>query len=407
MPLAPDFMLEASTVALLKQRAGKGPILVALSGGGDSVALLHVLAGCVGSKRLRAVIVDHRLREGSARDAERARQIARSLDVAVRLQELSWPEDAGRGHDAARALRYTALFGEAREHGARIIATGHTRDDQAETVFMRAARGSGLRGLAGMRAFAPAPLWPEGRGLVLARPLLAARRAALRAELEARGAAWIEDPANEDERFARVRARRLLAQFEREGLDPMRFAVLADRLQSHVEATDRQAAALIADTALFREDEIVLQRSRWAGPRSVRVRALEAVIIAASGARRGPAGPGIELIDAALVKGDFDGATLGGAWLQQRGLHIIVRRDPGALFGRAGGVPPIAPLALPPQVQTVWDGRVALTMPSPGWSVVFEGSAPLLRQGEERRPLAAASPQWLLKERVQHILGQC
>ena len=87
-----------------------------------------------------------------------------------------------------------------------------------ETVLMRAAAGSNWRGLAGMAPLAPVPLWPEGRGLMLARPLLGARREALRKMLRARGAEWIEDPANADPAFERVRARAALSALEAKGL---------------------------------------------------------------------------------------------------------------------------------------------------------------------------------------------
>ncbi|HET9229997.1 MAG TPA: tRNA lysidine(34) synthetase TilS, partial [Vitreimonas sp.] len=160
-------MLDPLTI----ERMGEGPILIALSGGGDSVALLHLLTDQFGASRLRAAVVDHKLREGSAADARKAADIARVLGVEADILELSWPEGGSRAHEAARTLRYASLCQTARERRAHVIATGHTRDDQAETVLLRGARGSGLRGLAGMRAFAPAPSWPEGRGLTVARPL--------------------------------------------------------------------------------------------------------------------------------------------------------------------------------------------------------------------------------------------
>lgn len=397
-------MLDRLTIE--RMAADDGPILVALSGGGDSVALLHLLHERFGAARLRAAVVDHKLREGSGADAKRAVDIARGLAVEARVLELAWPDGANRAHEAARKLRYAALCGEARRVDARIIATGHTRDDQAETVLLRAARGSGMRGLAGMRAFSPAPLWPEGRGRWLARPLLGARRESLRAHLRALNAAWIEDPANANPVHARVRARAVLAELPGEGFDPMRFAALAERLQPHVLSLDKEAAALVASAATFNADEIVLDRARWQGDDAVLQRALEALLIAASGAERGPAPARLASLSTALSQLSFTGATLAGAWLEPRaGGAVVVRRDPGALSGRAGGAAPIEPLALAPDRETVWDGRVALTMTEPGWSLVCHARAPLLQRDEERRPLAAAAPHWLLRERVQHVLG--
>src|SRR5512145_1318327 len=201
-------MLDRLTIERMGAAAGDGPIQLALSGGGDSVALLHLMIDQIGAPRVRAAVVDHALRAGSAADARRAHAFARALGVEAAVVTLAWPSaGAKRAQRAARQARYAALCDRARAIGARVIAAAHTADDQAETVLMRAAAGSNWRGLAGMAPLAPVPLWPEGRGLVLARPLLGARREALRTMLRARGAEWIEDPANADPTFERVRAR--------------------------------------------------------------------------------------------------------------------------------------------------------------------------------------------------------
>ena len=113
---------------------------------------------------------------------------------------LDWTSTEPRSQESARRKRYAALAAFARDQCAPIL-TAHTADDQAETVLMRARAGSGWRGLAGIAAEASAPVWPEGRGVSLLRPLLHARRAELRAYLTGRGVDWIEDPANINVRF--------------------------------------------------------------------------------------------------------------------------------------------------------------------------------------------------------------
>jgi tRNA(Ile)-lysidine synthase len=399
-------MLDPLTIERMQAAAGGGPLIVALSGGGDSVALVMLLRRDFPGLDISAVVIDHQLRKGSSEDAHRAADIASWLGCDAYIEELSWREGANRGHEAARQARYGALCNAARKLGARVIATGHTRDDQAETVFLRASRGSGMRGLAGMHAWTPMPSWPSGRGMWLARPLLNARRLELRGELAAIGARWIEDPANVDEKYARVRTRHLLEVLQEDhGFDPMRLAELAERLRPQMDEIDRCAAALISDVATFDDGEILLDRACWRGDEAVKQRALDVLITAAAGGQRGASPSQVESLSEVLDRPDFRGATLAGAWLQPRGDLIVVARDPGALTGRADGAVPVPPLRLAPGAAAVWDGRVALRVDELGWSVVFNGRSPELLRGEERRPLAAASPHWLLRERVQHLLG--
>lgn len=397
-------MLDRLTIERMTAKAGEGPILVALSGGGDSVALLHLLSATLGNRDVRAVVVDHSLRAGSGEDARRAADIAQAIGRPAQIVKLAWEDGANRAHEAAREARYRALCAAARACGARVIVTGHTRDDQAETVLMRMQRGSGLRGLSGMRAFAPMPIWPEGRGLWLARPLLAMRRQELRDYLRTRQADWIEDPSNENQVYARVRARGFLAEQEAAGIDAMRLAAVATRLQSVMAQIDEAASALIATRAKFLGDEVTIASSD--ADALVRQRALQVLITAAGGSARGPDADAVAAIDDAVQSGSFTGATLSGAQLRLRRGGLVLSRDRGALEGRADGTPGVAPLALPAGAETVWDARLALTAPDAGWSVIVENGAAWLARGEERAALAAASPHWLLSERVRHVLGR-
>lgn len=398
-------MLDRLTIERMVAKAGDGPILIALSGGGDSVALTHLLRDEFGETRLRALVVDHATREGSAEDAAKAAEFARALDIKVNVRRLYRTPYDRPTHGVLRQCRYEQLCYEARDVGAAVIAVGHTRDDQAETVLLRASRGSSWRGLAAMRPMSRAPIWPYGQNLWLARPMLRLRREALRDVLRARGAEWIEDPANANENFSRVLARNRLADMAAYGLDQMRLAALAERLTPKAEALDRAARDLIDSAVRYDGDCVRIRRAAWDAEREVRQRALSILLAAAGGSLREPLRDPVVALSDRVSAPDFTGATLGGAWLSVERESIVIRRDPGSLLGRAGGPAPMPALSLAYSVATLWDRRVKLTPPSAGWSLTMEQGAPVLARGAERLPLSAAKPQWLLAERVQHLLG--
>jgi tRNA(Ile)-lysidine synthase len=172
--------------------------LVALSGGADSTALLGVLVDLRDAGELGEVVavhVDHGLRAGSARDADACAEVCARLGVELRRATVRVP--AGNVQAAARKARYAALRSEALKTGATLVATGHTRDDQAETVLLRLLRGAGARGLSGI---------PPRRG-ILVRPLIDRSRAEVLAYLGERGLPHLEDPTNATPRFLRNRVR--------------------------------------------------------------------------------------------------------------------------------------------------------------------------------------------------------
>nr|WP_083935949.1 tRNA lysidine(34) synthetase TilS [Methylobacterium sp. B1] len=224
-------------------RGGRG-VLLAVSGGPDSSALLYAAAALrdAGPVAVQVATVDHGLRPGSKAEAEGVGRAARDLGLPHAL--LTWAgAKPGTGlQDAARTARYALLAAQAAAIGAGLVLTGHTQDDQAETVLMRLAAGSGLAGLAGMRAERTL-----AAGLSLGRPFLHLPKATLVAWCEERGIAYVRDPANGNPRFARGRLREAWPVLEREGLTPARLARLAERA-----ARDEAALRSAAEQALDR-----------------------------------------------------------------------------------------------------------------------------------------------------------
>lgn len=172
-----------------------GKILLAVSGGVDSLALLLVAAE-LAPGRTGVASIDHGLRPESAAEVQWVRELVRSLGLPFHTESLGL--QPGPGAEArAREARYAALGRIARAHGYSAIATAHTADDQAETLLMRLARGAALRGAASIRA--------EGPGLL--RPLLTVRRTDTEARVAAAGLEPVRDPTNEDPGLFRARIR--------------------------------------------------------------------------------------------------------------------------------------------------------------------------------------------------------
>ena len=181
----------------------RGTILLAVSGGPDSMAML-TLAAATFAGRIRVATVDHRLRPAAAEEAAMVGAYCRLLHVPHATLVPDAPITGASIQAAARQARYRLLADHARIVGAAAIVTGHHADDQAETFLMRAARGSGIAGLAGVRPRATI------EGVTVVRPLLEWRRAELRAIVRRAEAPFVDDPSNSDPAHDRTRFRRLL-----------------------------------------------------------------------------------------------------------------------------------------------------------------------------------------------------
>jgi tRNA(Ile)-lysidine synthase len=237
--------------------AGGETVLVAVSGGADSVALLATLIELAPAWRLTLHVlhVDHALRADSIRDADFVRALGARLGVPVDVERVQ--VGPGSLEAAARTARYAALETWAGRLGAARIAVGHTADDQAETVLMRVLGGSGVRGLAAI---------PPVRGRII-RPLIDVRRSAVREALTAAGLEWVEDPSNRDPKFLRNRIRHellpLLAASYHADVVPA-LADVARLARETVDALERTATGELARLAAVEADALTLSRAALA-----------------------------------------------------------------------------------------------------------------------------------------------
>lgn len=221
-------------------------LLLAVSGGPDSTALLHLAVAwrefAARSPELHVATVDHGLRLEAG--AEAAMVAAAAFGHGLPHATLTWfgPKPTSGIQERAREARYRLLSEHARSIGAPFILTAHHADDQAETVLMRLGRGSGVAGLAGMRRETPL-----GQGVALVRPLLDLTKPDLLAICAAGGLAFVADPSNEDPTYHRVRLRRQAEAAAALGLDRPALVRLARRMARAEEALEAEVARRLAE----------------------------------------------------------------------------------------------------------------------------------------------------------------
>jgi tRNA(Ile)-lysidine synthase len=348
-PSDPDLLDPAVLDGLFASLSEAQGILVAVSGGPDSMALLHLLARWRGRgerPRLAAATVDHGLRAEAAAEAALVARTAEDLAIPHRVLVWEGVKPLTRLQEFARDARYRLLAEHARAEGLTHLATAHTLDDQAETVLMRMARGSGPSGLAGMR---PRIL---RHGLVLCRPLLDRPKADLVGLCRREGWPFAEDPSNRDDRFARVRWRRVLPQLAAEGLDARRLARLAIRAQRAEDALEAKARealdrargleGLKASFLLEEPEEIALRVLALAlpqGGKPLRLERLEAAAERLRVAARAGRALRLTLAGAVLTLGEGGDLTIAAEPLRRRGRYALVSDDDAGLAGSLGKDP--------------------------------------------------------------------
>ncbi|TCT03947.1 tRNA lysidine(34) synthetase TilS [Aquabacter spiritensis] len=306
-------------------------VLLAVSGGPDSTALLLLAhawrAGRAAGPDLSVATVDHRLRPESAAEARSVGAVCRRLGLSHAV--LDWMGEKPRSGipAAARAARYGLLARHAASRGATALALAHTRDDQAETVLLRLARGSGLAGLAAMR-----PVSRMG-ALALVRPFLDIPKARLVAEVRRAGVDFAEDPGNRDPRFTRPRLRAIAAALAAEGLDAPRLAAFARRAARADAALATLAEEAAARCRAMRPDgTLAFDGAGFAAlPEEISLRVLLDAVRAQATEGEPELGKAERLhagLLAALGRGARFGRTLAGAQITHAAGTIRVRPAP-------------------------------------------------------------------------------
>jgi tRNA(Ile)-lysidine synthase len=336
--------------------AAEPALVLAISGGPDSTALLYLMARwCAGRRpapRLLAVSIDHGLRPEARREAAAVKRLAEKLGVEHRTVRWMGAKPSTGIQEAARVARYRLLRTVAHRAKARCVLTAHTLDDQAETVLFRMARGSGLAGICGMArsipidhlaaGFGQPPPYPAGNAegangskrVVVVRPLLEVPKRRLIATLQDAGIAYADDPSNADPRFARSRLRKLMPALADEGLTPQCLVRLARRVRrseaAHEAVVDWAAKrlGLTADTR-----RVALSSADWSEfPAEIALRLLGRAIGVIG--TEGPVEFGklealAEALDAAVAGGVLRfRRTLAGAMISLQKSCIVIDQAP-------------------------------------------------------------------------------
>lgn len=334
--------IQATVDAVFDQRLDRRtapPLVVAFSGGGDSLALLiAAITWADGAgRRIHAVTVDHRLQSAGADWAAWCEGRAGRLGVAHSTLVWTGEKPATGVVAAARRARHRLIAEAARGLGAAVVLMGHTADDRLEGGWMRQAGAN----VPDPRVWAPSPVWPEGRGVFILRPLLNLRRAAIRAGLVARGERWIDDPANSDPAQTRARAR---------------LALIGDGAGPPIVG-DAPPSSLFDDVIEGRAGDLSIDGRALTAATADEARALVgAALLCAAGTSRPPRRARLDRLLADIRGGAAFVATLAGARIERDGEVVRVVRDAGE-FARRG----LADQELPPDQAVVFDGRFEVT----------------------------------------------
>lgn len=319
---------------------------VAVSGGSDSVALLHLLhmLATLHGTRLRAVTVNHGLRPEAAEEAQSV--AVHCARLSIPHETLIWKNWDGQGNlqNAARHARYEKIAGWAERHNINTVALGHTADDQAETVLMRLARRSGVDGLSAMRRRT------QRCGITWVRPMLDITRDRLRVYLTHENISWIEDPSNQNMHFDRIKAREALIALSPLGIDVHGLSEVASHMSQCQQALDWQTFLAAKDIVTFDAGAVILDEPALRLlPEEIQRRLFLNAMRWISGSVYPPRRKSVADLITALRTGQA--RTVDGCHARRIGTRIWIFRELNAVAGHLS------------DFKDLWDGRWRLYPP--------------------------------------------
>ncbi|MFO1173252.1 MAG: tRNA lysidine(34) synthetase TilS [Hyphomicrobiaceae bacterium] len=340
---------------------------LAVSGGPDSTALMHLFVRWQGLSAAPPAIVltvDHGLRPEAAAEAQAVVASAKRLGLEARVLRWAGDKPATGLQEAAREARYRLLGEAAQAQGLDAIVTAHTEDDQAETLLMRLARGSGLDGLAAM------PGVTHLAGVKLVRPLLRVPKARLLGTLSEAGIGYVRDPSNLDPRFERTRLRAAAPVLEGLGLTSAALARTSRRLERARAALDATTDDLaVASVAV---DDLGVARldlaSLTAAPEEIAVRLVARIVTTIGGDGDAPSLAKLEALTAWLRSAGDGARTLGRTEVRLGG-----GRSAQAIFLRESRRSPLPVVPLAGGTAILWDGRFRIALEGGRESVQIKG----------------------------------
>jgi tRNA(Ile)-lysidine synthase len=365
-------------------------LALAVSGGPDSLALMHLAARWAKARKhgpkLTVLTVDHGLRPDSHKEAEMVQRQAKKLGLKHAI--LTWERKGAVSTNIqarAREARYALMAAYCHAHDMPALVTAHHLDDQAETFLMRLKRGSGLDGLA---AIPERGMWA---GITILRPLLDVPKARLIATLDKASIAYATDPSNIDPRFERARMRGDIEALAKLGLTPEALALSARRLRRARAALDRYAQDFLAKHSELSEAgyAFIDAQALAAAPQEIALRALARLIGAVGGGEEPVRLAKLEALHAALATNPDKTHTLGRCRLEPiRGGRLGIFRE-----ARAHGLPE---LSLKPGERALWDNRfrIELGRGEAGPIVVKALGEPGFRELRKRADIAATLPRF-------------